>query len=160
MSYVRLHRGSVTFDRDDADIKNIDSYYIHKPDKRAQFKIVTSGFTAENAVDAARQLETLDGIPTSVINVVNQNTLDTSLPYLLDDDMPIMTVYNGSPATLQTSVSSAVLGNPDIPRPRFVYGHGFIEGTSAGVNELISHFQLDSSGIRQVALSAIAKYGR
>lgn len=160
VSYVRLHRGSVTFDRDDADIKNIDSYYIHKPDKRAQFKIVTSGFTAENAVDAARQLETLDGIPTSVINVVNQNTLDTSLPYLLDDDMPIMTVYNGSPATLQTSVSSAVLGNPDIPRPRFVYGHGFIEGTSAGVNELISHFQLDSSGIRQVALSAIAKYGR
>ena len=160
VTYVRLHRAAVSFDRDATDNDNIDAYYIHRPDVAPKFTLVTSGFTAENSVQAAQKMELEDGIPTAVINVVNQGTLQQSLPRLLDDDTPMLTVYNGHPNTLQSMVSAAVMENPDMPRPQYVAGHGFIEGTSGSVAELTQYYKFDANGIRDVALSAMSRYRR
>lgn len=160
-TYVRLHRGDMNIlDREQMDLRNTDAYAVHTPDKPPQLTIAASGFMVENAVNAARSLEVQNGLPTTVINVVNQKTLHRSLPGLLDNTAPIVTVYNGSPTTLQANISAAILSNPDIPRPQFVAGHGFEGGTSGLVAELIHHYGLDSDGIQSFALRSISKLGK
>lgn len=159
-TYVRLHRGDMDIlDRDPSDMRNTDAYLVHRSDKMARLVIAASGFMVNDAVLAARHLETEHEIPTSVINVVNQKTLGDSLPQLLEGDAPVLTLYNGNPMTLQTNVSGAILGNPEAPRPKFVIGHGFVGGTSGRVKELIHHYKLDENGIEEVALKSLAKYG-
>lgn len=157
LSYVRLHRGKVKLERNDSDKDSTDAYFVHKPDATAKFTILASGFMIENAVEAAKKMEIEYGIPTSVINVVNQGSLSKSLPELLETSSPILTVYNGNPDILKNSVSGAVMENPDIPRPEFVIGHGFMEGTSGSVNDLIKYYKFDRDGIVDIALNAIKK---
>lgn len=157
LSYVRLHRGAVKIERNDSDKESTDAYYVHKPDSTPKFTIIASGFMLENAVEAAKQIEVSYGIPTAVINVVNQKTLSSSLPNLLETSTPILTVYNGNPDVLKDSVSGAILENPDIPRPQIVAGHGFMEGTSGPVSALIKHYKLDKDGIVDIAMSTIKK---
>jgi transketolase C-terminal domain/subunit len=156
-TYVRLHRGDVQIlDRDPADMRNTDAYAVHRPDKISRLVIAASGFVVGAAIDAARLLEAEEGLPTTVINVVNQKSLHYSLPTLLANDAPILTVYNGNPHTLQANVSSAILSNADAPRPKFIAGHGFMGGTSGRVKELIRYYKLDADGIRDVALRSLA----
>lgn len=155
-TYVRLHRGDMTIlERDPADEHNTDAFMVHRPDAVPGFVIAASGCMVESAVVAARALETTHDIPTAVINVVNQKTLGTSLPRLLQNDAPVLTVYNGNPTTLQANVSGAVMENPAIPRPQFVAGHGFVGGTSGSVKELLRHYKLDAAGIEYVALQSL-----
>jgi transketolase len=159
-TYVRLHRGDMDIlDRDPSDMRNTDAYFVHRSDKIARLVIAASGFMVNDAVLAARHLETEHEIPVSVINVVNQKTLGDSLPQLLENDAPVLTLYNGNPITLQANVSGAILGNSEIPRPKFVIGHGFVFGTSGKVKELIHHYKLDKIGIEEVALKSLSKYG-
>ena len=160
VSYVRLHRGSVRLDRDPSDSDATDAYYVHKTDKIPQLTIVGSGFMLQNAVDAAKSLESAYGIATSVINVVDQNSLEQRLPKLLDADTPILTVYNGDRSILKNSVSSALLGTGDMARPAFIVGHGFKEGTSGSVSDLTRHFRLDVEGITNVALEGLRRHKR
>lgn len=157
LSYVRLHRGAVKLERNDSDKESTDAYYVHKPDVTPRFTIMASGFMLENAVEAAKQMEVSYGIPTAVINVVNQGSLSKSLPNLLETSAPILTVYNGNPDTLKNAVSGAILENPDIPKPQLVTGHGFMEGTSGPVNDLIRHYKLDKDGIVDIAMRAVEK---
>lgn len=159
-TYVRLHRGDMNIlERDQKDLRNTDAYAVHKPEKVAKLVIAASGFMVESAVKAAKDIEIEHGLPTLVINVVNQKTLADSLPDLLDNDAPILTVYNGNPRTLQANVSAAILGSPDIPRPRFVAGHGFEGGTSGSVADLIRYYRIDAAGIKDLMLESLAKYG-
>lgn len=157
LSYVRLHRGTVKLERNDSDKESTDAYYVHKPDVTPKFTIIASGFMLENAVEAAKKMEVNYGIPTAVINVVNQGSLSKSLPSLLETSTPILTVYNGNPDILKNAVSGAILENPDIPKPQFVTGHGLMEGTSAPVNDLIKFYKLDRDGILDIAMSSIEK---
>lgn len=157
LSYVRLHRGKVNLERNDSDKESTDAYFVHRPDASSKFTILASGFMLENAIEAAKKMEIEYGIPTSVINVVNQGSLSKSLPSLLENSSPILTVYNGNPDILKNSVSGAVLENPDIPRPQFVAGHGFMEGTSGSVNDLIKFYKFDKDGIVDIAMDAIKK---
>lgn len=160
-TYVRLHRGSMgILDRAQKDIRNTDAYAVYLPDKAARLVIAASGFMVENAVAAAKSLEVQHGLPTSVINVVNQKSLRRSLPELLDNNSPVVTVYNGAPHTLQANVSAAILSSPDIPRPQFIAGLGFEGGTSGSVADLIRHYGLDVNGIQGFALRSLAKYGK
>jgi len=155
-TYVRLHRGTMDMlERGQADTRNINAYAVHRPDKSAQLVIAASGFMVGNAVTAAQELEIEHNIPTTVINVINQKTLAHSLPDLLENDAPILTVYNGNPRTLQASVSSAILENPDIVRPQFVIGHGFTGGTSGSVKDLVHYYERDTLGIKNVALRSL-----
>lgn len=157
LSYVRLHRGKVKLERNDSDKESTDAYYVHKPDTAPKFTIIASGFMLENAVEAAKKMEVNYRIPTAVINVVNQKSLSRSLPSLLQTSTPILTVYNGNPNILKNSVSGAILENPDIPKPQFVTGHGFMEGTSGPVNDLIKFYKLDRDGIVDIAMNTIKK---
>jgi hypothetical protein len=75
--------------------------------------------------------------------VVNQGSLSMSLPKLLETSTPILTIYNGNPNILKNSVSGVILENPDIPKPKFITGHGFMEGTSGSVKDLIKFYKLD-----------------
>lgn len=157
LSYVRIHRGAVKLERNNSDKESTDAYYVHKPDAIPKFTIIASGFMLQNAVEAAKRMEAEYGVPTAVINVVNQGSLSKSLPSLLETSTPILTVYNGNPNILKNSVSGAILENPDISKPKFVIGHGFMEGTSAPVNDLIKFYKLDIDGIFNVAMNAINK---
>lgn len=159
LSYVRIHRGAVKLERNDSDKESTDAYYVHKPDGTPKFTIIASGFMLENAVEAAKQMEVSYRIPTAVINVVNQKSLSKSLPSLLETSTPILTVYNGNPDVLKNSVSGAILENPDTPKPKIVVGHGFMEGTSGPVSDLIKHYKLDKDGIVDIAMSTLKKAG-
>ena len=160
VSYVRLHRGTVKLERDPLDNSATDAYYVHKTDKAPQLTIIGSGFMLQNAVEAAKALEATHGIASSVINVVDQNSLAQKLPELLDTDAPILTVYNGDPSILKNTVSAAILGSADAKRPDFIMSHGFNEGTSGSVDDLIRHFRLDAEGIANVALAGLHRHRR
>lgn len=158
-TYVRMHRGDMDIlDREESDARNTDAYVVHVPERKSQFVIAASGFMVANAIQAARILEVNDNLPTTVLNVVNQKTLNRSLPKLLVDDTPLLTVYNGNPLTLQSNMSGAILGGDDIPRPKFVTGHGFTRGTSGTVEDLMRYYKLDSAGIALTALQSLAAY--
>lgn len=155
VSYVRFHRGTVNLERADSDKESTDAYYVHKPDVTPEFTIIASGFMLENAVKAAKNMEVRYWIPTAVINVVNQGSLSMSLPKLLETSTPILTIYNGNPNILKNSVSGVILENPDIPKPKFITGHGFMEGTSGSVKDLIKFYKLDEDWILDIAMNSI-----
>jgi hypothetical protein len=52
-------------------------------------------------------------------------------------------------------VSGAILENLDIPNPKFITGHWFMEGTSGSVNDLIQFYKLDVNWILNVAMNCI-----
>lgn len=159
LSYVRIHRGAVNIERNNADKDSTDAYYVHMPDTEPKFTIMASGFMLENAVKAAKNMEVKYGIPTSVLNIINQGSLSKSLPKLLETTTPILTVYNGNPDVLRNSVSGAILENPDIPTPKFITGHGVMEGTTGAVKDLIKFYQLDEDGILDIAMNSLKKNG-
>lgn len=156
ISYVRFHRGTVNLERNNSDKESTDAYYVHKPDV-IKFTIIASGFMVENAVKAAKKMEIDYWIPTAVINVVNHKSLSTSLPKLLENSAPILTVYNGNPDILKNSVSWIILENPDIPKPKIIKRHGFMEWTSWSVKDLINFYKLDPDWIMSIAMSLTKK---
>ncbi|MEI6850753.1 MAG: hypothetical protein WCK26_02175 [Candidatus Saccharibacteria bacterium] len=160
-TYVRVHSQTMRkLEREKDDEDNIDAYIVHKSDKLARFVIASSGALVQNSIDAARVLEIEHGIPTNVINVVNQKTLGEKVSSLLSSDAPILTVYNGNPVILQSSMSKAVMESAQDFRPRYIEGHGFVGGTTGGIEELERHYGLDVGGIVLKALAGISKDGR
>ena len=138
--------------------KNVDSYVVHNPDKFAQFVIAASGFVIANAIDAAKELEVAHGIPTRVINVVNQKTLAHRVESCLDNTAPVLTVYNGNPSTLHSNLSAAVMNNRNIDfRPKFIAALGFTGGTSGKFEQLEHYYQLDAQGILNRVLHALTE---
>lgn len=155
LSYVRLHRWSVMIERNNSDKKSTDSYYVYYPDKEPKFNIIASWFMLQNAVEVAKELEVKYRTPTSVINVVNHKTLNNTLPNLIKNNSPILTVYNWNPSILSNSVSSAILENQDIPRPKIIFWHWFIEWTSWKVDDLIKFYKLDKDWILDISLNIL-----
>lgn len=153
VTYARLHSQIMRpLSYDDKDRRNVDAYFVHMPDSPAQATIVASGAMIQNSVDAARILEIEHKVPVNVLNVINQATLQESLVGKLVENIPIITVYNGNPRLLKSSVSGAILGSEDIARPSRVIGIGFERGTTGGIDELERHFGLDA---RSIALTAM-----
>lgn len=157
VSYVRTHRGNVSIERNKSDIRNVGAYYIHQTDKEPKLIFITMGYMAENAVETAKQLEIEYNIPTNVINVVNPKEFKKYAPYLITNNAPIITLYNGSPSVLSQIISNTILENSDIPRPEFIYGHGFESGTSGTVSDLINHYKFNTEGIKQLTLKRLKK---
>lgn len=158
VSYVRFHRGTVEIEREDKDHRNHIAYFVHQPEQAAQLLIMSSGFTAQNAVNAAKTLELEHGIPTSVTNVVAPNKLGENIIDLIKERTPIVTVYNGSANILASRVAHAILSNPDTPRPDFIAALGYEAGTTGSVNDLIKHFGFDAPGITNFSLRALQKW--
>ncbi|QQG44038.1 MAG: hypothetical protein HYW86_04200 [Candidatus Roizmanbacteria bacterium] len=149
--YARLHRKNITpLYREEKDKNNIKSYITHEPCKKPSLVIVSSGFTTHNAVKAAEILECEYDIPTRVINVIGLNELDEDFVHLLEPDVPVLTVYNGSGKVLQSMVSSAVMESTFL-RPSVIRGYGFEFGTSGSLEDLEKYYKLDKQGIAQTA---------
>jgi transketolase len=159
-TYVRLHGQVVPpLERSANDEKNVDSYVVHDPDKLAKFVIAASGFVVANAILAAREMEVVHGIPTRVVNIINQKTIGRRIEHYLDSPAPVLTVYNGNPITLHSNLSAAVMGSSDIDfRPKFIAAHGFTGGTSGKFEQLERYYQLDVQGIINRALQSLIKY--
>lgn len=157
VSYVRTHRGNVNIQRNNADFNNIGAYFIHKSDKKPKLVLINMGYMAENAVLAAKELEVEYNIPTNVINIVNPNEFGKYASYLLENNAPIITLYNGNPVILSQIVSNAILSNTDVPRPEFLFAHGFENGTSGTVSDLIRYYNFDKDGIKKISLTRMRK---
>jgi transketolase len=151
VSYVRLHRDTVTVERDDADKDNIIAYFAHRSKNEPKLLLISSGFTVGSSVEAAKVLEKQHNIPANVINVVNHKKFAECAPQLIINACPILTVYNGHPRILSQVVSEAILSNPCIPRPKSLMAHGFESGTTGSYKELLRHYKLDSVGIASIA---------
>ena len=155
LNYVRIHHGTLNLTRDKSDEGNIGAYFIHKTDKEPKLVFISTGFMGENAVNVAKDLEINYNIPTNVINLVCPTSFKEYANKLLVNDAPIITLYNGSPEILPQHVSSAILTSESIPRPRFVYGHGYYEGTSGKVDDLIKYYGFDENGIKKMVLKRL-----
>ena len=158
VNYVRLHHGTVKLERNKSDIENIGAYYVHKTDKEVKLIIISTGFMAENAVLAAKELEIKYNIPTNVINLVAPKKFDEYASNLILNNAPIITLYNGNPKILSQCVSECIMSTPYIPKPKFIAGHGFISGTSGSVEDLIKYYGFDKDGIEQFVLKKIKKF--
>ena len=157
VNYVRLHHGNLNLERNIGDIKNNEAYFIHETGKEPKLVIICTGFMAENAVIAAKNIEEKYNIPTDVINLVCPKKIGNRLPYLLKNNAPILTLYNGDPSIITKYVSEAILSNPDIPKPYLIESHGFLCGTSGSVDDLIKYYGLDSTGIENVIVNKVLK---
>lgn len=157
VNYVRFHRGTVNINRDAKDLLNVDSYFIHKSSDNPKLVIITSGFMAEIAVNVAKSLEIENNIETNVINVVNQKTFGCVAKKLILNEAPIITLYNGNPQTLSQNISNAIMSNENVPKPKFIHAHGFTNGTSGKVNDLIKYYNFDEEGIKKITLKRLKK---
>ena len=157
LSYVRIHHGTLNLERNSSDKKNIIAYYIYQTDKEPKLVLISTGFMGENAVNVAKDLEINYGIPTNVINLVCPTKFKQYADKLLVNDAPIVTLYNGSPEILPQHISEAILCSESIPRPQFIYGHGYYEGTSGKVDDLIKYYQFDEEGIKNKVLQKVIK---
>ena len=160
VSYIRTHRGTVNIERNNSDLNNTGAYYIHISDKEPKLVLISMGYMAENAVNAAKELEVEYNIPVNVINVVNPKDFINYAPDLIINNAPIITLYNGGPTVLSQQVANAILSNPDIPRPEFLYAHGFENGTSGAVSDLINYYNFDKEGIKTLSLKRLKNNGR
>jgi len=151
VNYTRIHRKNIKpLYREFKDRDNILSYTTHDPGKKPELVIVSSGMVTQASVTAAENLEIQHGIPTRVVNVVGFNNLSESLATQIDNDVPVLTVYNGNARVLQSVVATAAL---EVGKhPRSVRGHGFDMGTSGKLADLERYFKLDESGIVATAL--------
>jgi len=155
LSYVRLHSGAVDkLERDSGDEKNIGSYITYRPDKPAKLVIFSSSSFVKNAVEAAKLLETQYKTPVEVVNVVNPKKIGEMASKVFHDGLPILTLYNGNPAILQSFVAMAAMQS-NVEKPRFIIGHGITEGTSGLLKELEKYYNLDANGIAMIALKAL-----
>ncbi|KKQ92398.1 MAG: 1-deoxy-D-xylulose-5-phosphate synthase [Candidatus Woesebacteria bacterium GW2011_GWA2_40_7] len=155
--YARLHRKNISpLYRQIDDLKNIRHYITHDPGKKPGLVIVSSGFTTHNSVKAAEILESKYNIPTRVVNVISPGELGKDFLNLLENDTPVLTVYNGFHKVLQSVVSMAVMEFTSI-RPSVIAGHGFDFGTTGSIVDLERYYQIDELGIVRKAKSLLDK---
>jgi len=150
MVVIRSHRADINpLNRDQLDETNISYYKTFEPmSGKARACLVGSGYPVGAMVEAAKKLD-LENIPIRVINVINQKKLDSSFVSLLEPGCPVLTVYNGNPQILQSSVSRVVMESSNL-RPSKIKGHGFYFGDTGSIEDLTKAYQLDSEGIISV----------
>ncbi len=157
INYVRLSKERIKIDRDIKDINNTGAYFVFKASENPDGLIISSGFTVQNAVEAAKRMYVEEGLKVNVINVVNHKRFSEFAPSLIVNDSPILAVYNGGPEVLANTIGKSIISNRDLPRPREFYSHGFLTGTTGKMNDLIKHYGFDSESIKGHALRLIRK---
>lgn len=153
--YIRSHRADIDLlEREESDKKNIDYYVTFEEANRPDLVIVSSGYVVSEAVKAAKLLKKEAGKNVRVINMVNPKAIDKRFLELIEEDIPVLTVYNGNPKHLQFVVSSAVLEHTG-KKPSKVAGHGFEFGATGRFKDLLQYYQLDALGITEVSMSLL-----
>ena len=155
LNYIRLSKENISLERDKSDERNIGSYFVHKASDYPDLLIISSGFTLQNCVNAAKQLELEHNILANVINVVSPKKFYQYAPFLITNDAPIMMVYNGSPQVLSQYVANSIISDPDIPRPKAFLSHGFEIGTTGKMDDLINYYGFDEKSIKCKSLKLV-----
>lgn len=157
VNYIRLSKKKINLERNKEDMHNIGAYFVHKESEKPDVLIISSGFTVENCVIAARQLKTEYNISANVINIVSPKAFDLYAPKLISNNSPILAVYNGSPKVLSHYISNAIIANNDIPRPKSFFSHGFEIGTTGSMDDLIKYYGFDVDSIKNKTLKLVRK---
>lgn len=158
INFARLHARTLKpLERNAVDAKNIDAYITYTSDKNPEITFTASGAPVKNSIEAAHILEIEHDISASVINVINQDTLDQSLQGKLHEGVPVITVYNGNPRILQSSVARAILSSEEIAKPSQVTGLGFEYGTTGKIDELERHMGIDAESLVREALKKVRR---
>lgn len=145
-TYLRLHSASVK--QFSAPARNICAYVVYEPVNPCQIVLVGAGLLLDGMISLAERLDIVENLGVKVINVINMEHLGRSFVELLEDDIPLLVVYNGNPFVLESAVAKAVLEQKK-PRPSIMRGHGFTLGASGKLDQLLKHFHLDADGIEE-----------
>lgn len=142
--YIRL------YSRESKTLPRLDDYgwfyRTHEPKQLPKIILVSAGMTAYDTLAAGVDLEK-KGMPARVINVVRLSNLNCSeFVKLFEADIPVLTVYNGSPFILQSLVATAMMSFSSRGKS-LVCGHGFRSGESGTIEGLKDLYGLDSKGI-------------
>lgn len=118
--------------------------------KKPDLIVVASGFLVGTAVETTRRAAAR-GPRLKVISVTDLKSLDDGFVRLLENDIPVLTVYNGNPAILQSSVAKAVMEHSDVAKtPSVIRGHGFEYGMTGSLPDLLDHFGFTPDGLLRV----------
>ena len=145
--YIRLPKIKVKTLPRLSDHNRID-YYPVKDHENPDITLIGSSFVTGNLLEAANRLEA-EGIKSRLINVVSPKRLDREFADMIQNNKPVLVAYNGNPSVLQSAVSEAVL-RFQTSRPKFIVGHGFMEGDTGSVDDLLRFYKLDSSGLEGI----------
>ena len=136
------------------DRENIDFYTVFEPDKTPDITLVGSGYVVGELVKAAKKLEIEYNINARAINVINLKQLNERFVNLLSEGRPVLTVYNGNPKILQSTIASVVMEH-EVSRPSKIIGHGFEFGDTGSITDLTRHYRFDEAGIINIIMERI-----
>lgn len=153
--YLRLHSGIVQEIPVAGSERNLNAYTAYSPSKKPALVIVASGLPVGNAVKLAQSWDLNKKMGIKVINVINPKELGRSFVILLEENVPVITLYNGSASVLQAAVAMAAM-KYQFSRPSEINGHGFDLGTSDKLEVLIKHFRFDVRGLEEVIRHTLA----
>lgn len=146
-TYLRLHSTSVK--RFSTPTRNTHAYTVYDPVNPCKITLAGAGLLVDRMISLAEKLDTVESLGVRVINVLDMEHLDYTFVELLEDDIPLLAVYNGNPFVLESAVAKAVLEQKK-PRPSIIRGHGFTLGASGKLDQLLKHFHLDADGIEEI----------
>lgn len=135
------------------NVKRTLGYYLVRETENPDITLVGSSFVTGNLLEAVVRLEQ-EGIRSRLINIVSPKRLDQGFVNLVEDNKPLLVAYNGNPSVLQSAVSESIL-KVNSARPSYIRGHGFMDGDTGSVEELLAAYKLDSSGLEEVIRSTL-----
>lgn len=159
LSVIRTHKANVKpLERNVEDKENINYYPVFESSAgRPDITLIGSGFVVPNLVDAAGLLDSKYSIRSRVINAVNLKKLEEErFLKLIENDRPVLTVYNGNKDILKSLVCGSILGS-GIVRPTRVLGHGFDFGETGSIEDLTRHYSFDSEGLANIVRGVLDK---
>lgn len=148
--YLRSHwRDTPLLPRSQKDLNNISFYEVGNCSTKPDLLLVSSGLTTQGALEAKTILEENHGMVARLINIVDLKSLDENFVELLQENAPVLTIYNGVESILRSVVASTVMQYPN-KLPSKIEGHGFERGATGLLDELIPEFKFDGPGIIKV----------
>lgn len=142
--YIRVHSSEIKHVPDKGSKSSIKYYIVRKDDGNPDVVLIGSGLGTESCVDASDKLKE-EGIVARVINVVNPNELDIGFVEMVKENVPIITVYNGSPCILRQVVADAILKNRT--HRSTIHGLGFTKGNTGTFEEMLSWAQIGGTDV-------------
>lgn len=151
-TYIRTHwRTTPLLPRKEEDMDKTSFYEVGECKERPSVILVSCGMATQGALEAKQLLES-EGVETRIVNIVDLKSLDREFVGLLEDDVPILTLYNGNEMILRSAVAAAIMRSPS-KLPSVVEGHGFDVGDTGLLDELIPEFQFDGPSVVEILRS-------
>ncbi|XWV26830.1 1-deoxy-D-xylulose-5-phosphate synthase [Tupanvirus soda lake] len=158
VKYIRTHNGQ---NSDTICDKIVDSSYyaVTIGNSEVMYVAVSAGMVAEDTFNAVQKIYHDHNISSIFINVVNLTEINglgklVSEKLLLSkSNKPVHVFYNGNPSILSQIVAKEMLING--VHVNGFYEHGFLKGTTGKIDDLKSHFGLDTNGIYQKICSSV-----